>query len=248
MIIRSKILGVLVLGVLFVGIFGAGLLGLWQTKSDRTPARIRSGEGAGAYNPADIRGSYAFGEISELFNIPLEVLAQAFRLPADADPATFKNKDLEVLYADIGEDVEIGTDSVRLFVAYYTGLPYKSGEGAYLPEPAVNILKTHADLTLEQIAYLDAHTVELGEVVEAPSSQGDTGGSEEHGEEAGMVRGKTIFADLLDWGLSEDQIEAIIGNEIPSNLMLVRDYCTQNGLSFGQVKAELQAALDQLGE
>ena len=249
MIIRSKTLAVIVLVVLFAGIFGAASLGYWQTKGNRTPARIRGGHGAGAYNPADIRGSYSFGEISELFDIPLDELARAFNLPAEVDPATFQNKDLEVLYADLAEDdLEIGTDSVRLFVAIYKGLPYVPGEDTSLPKAAVEILKTQADLTPEQSATLDALSIELGNALELPTSPGGAGEGEEHDDADGMVRGKTTFADLLDWGLTEDQVEAIIGGEMPNRLMLVRDYCTQNGLSFGQVKAALQAAVDQLGE
>jgi hypothetical protein len=38
-----------------------------------------------------------------------------------------------------------------------------------------------------------------------------------------------------------EQIEAIVGGEISNPLMPVYDYCAENGLSFGQIKTELQA-------
>ena len=46
----------------------------------------------------------------------------AFRFPADVDPAAYPVKKLETQFADSG--YEIGTESVRLFVALYKGLPY----------------------------------------------------------------------------------------------------------------------------
>ncbi len=43
-----------------------------------------------------------------------------------------------------------------------------------------------------------------------------------------------------------EKIEALIGGEIPNRLMLVRDYCIENGLSFGKIKMELQVEADKL--
>ncbi len=65
-------------------------------------------------------------------------------------------------------------------------------------------------------------------------------------QDAMLVAGKTAFADLLDWGVPVEQIEAIIGGEIPTRLMLVYDYCAENGRSFGGIKAALQAEVDSL--
>jgi len=120
------------------GIFSAAWLGLWQTESDKTPIRYKEGEAVGEYNPADIRGSYSFGEISELFDVPLDMLARAFRIPDDVESSEFKNKDLETLYEGLSEYGEIGTASVRLFVAYYKGLPYSPDEDTYLLKPGGN--------------------------------------------------------------------------------------------------------------
>ena len=170
--IRSKTLGVIIAIVIFGGIMGASALGLWKTVSVRNPARLQLSEsvgeiagesaGTGAYNPADIRGNHRFSEISEMFDIPLETLSRAFALPADVDPATFRNQDFDSIYPEFGGEQEIGNGSMKWFVALYTGLPFEledDEEDTYLLRPAVDILKSQADLTAEQIAYLDAHTI-----------------------------------------------------------------------------------------
>ena len=269
--IRSKTLGVIVAIVIFGGIVGASALGLWKTESVRNPARLQLSEsigetagenvGTGAYDPAGIRGNNRFGEISEMFDIPLETLSRAFALPADVDPATFKNQDFDSIYPEFEGEQEIGNGSMKWFVALYTGLPFEledDEEATYLLRPAVDILKSHADLTAEQIAYLDAYTIEIeveSEAVENSLPEDEPQTSEESEGEAEnverkqdemVVAGKTNFADLLNWGVPVEQIEAILGGEIPNRLMLVYDYCTENGLSFGKIKTELQAEVDKL--
>ena len=61
-----------------------------------------------------------------------------------------------------------------------------------------------------------------------------------------IIAGQTNFADLLDWEVPVERIEAVIGGEVPNRLMLVRDYCTENALSFGGIKTSLQAEVDKL--
>lgn len=147
--------------VLFVvaGILGSMALGWWQTESDKVPQRLEtaaaSGE-AGAYDPADIRGSYTLGEISSFFEIPVEELASAFVI-GQGDAAAFKVKELETIYTDPAS--EVGTSSIRLFVAWYRGLPYELKEDSFLPAPATQILREKAQLTLEQEEYLETHTL-----------------------------------------------------------------------------------------
>lgn len=57
--------------------------------------------------------------------------------------------------------MEIGTNSVRLFVALYKSLPFELSDTTYLPASAVVMLKEKAKLTQEQITFLDAHSVTL---------------------------------------------------------------------------------------
>ena len=109
-----------------VGIGITMATGLWQTESNKipralpTPAVVTASDYSGSttvqYDPADIRGSYKFGEVSNLYGIPLEVLAQAFGIPQD-DVEAFQVKGLEALYPDA--ENEIGTASVRLFTACF---------------------------------------------------------------------------------------------------------------------------------
>ena len=267
--IHSKTLGTIIAIVIFGGILGASAMGLWKTESVRNPNSVQRNESIGEaarediitgdYYPADIRGNHRFGEISEMFNIPLEILVQAFALPADVDPANFNNQDFESIYPEFEGEQEIGNGSVKWFVALYTGLPFEfedDEENTYLLRPAVDILKNHADLTAEQIAYLDAYTIEIEiEQAEYNSSEDDPQTSDEADsdreeseskQDEMNVAGKTTFADLLDWGVSVEKIETIIGGDIPNHLMLVYDYCAENGLPFGQIKAKLQVEVDTL--
>jgi hypothetical protein len=146
-----------------VGVAITMATGLWQTESNKTPRTLKpkDGETANAqgsgtvYDPADIRGSYTFGEVSTLFGVPLTDIAEAFGLDMDA-AAAFQVKALESLAPS--DEVELGTASFRLFVAYYLGLPYAPSETVYLPESAAAVLLRGGKLTAERQAYLDGHT------------------------------------------------------------------------------------------
>ncbi|SKC59158.1 hypothetical protein [Maledivibacter halophilus] len=157
--IKSTFLCVTIIVIIFGGIFISSALNIWKTTASKIPEKITEGDFTGSYDPADIRGSYSFNDISKTFNIPLENLKEAFGLPDDIDPSTFKNKDLKELYEDLEEEIEIGNSSVKLFVSLYTGLPYDMDEEVYLPQKAVDILKNRNSLSKEQIEYLDNHTV-----------------------------------------------------------------------------------------
>ena len=183
--INNWLMGLLVLVLIFGGIGGSIAFNLWNTEGggsgqgsgdSRVPVTFKVGEFAGEYNPADIRGSYSFGHISELWEIPLTELGTAFGLGAIENLADFRCGDLEAAYSSLEEDVEIGTDSVRVFVALYTGLPYLLSDTTYLPQPAVDILKAKAKLVEEQIVFLDSHSVDItgiqiGVSVTSPKSQ-----------------------------------------------------------------------------
>ena len=149
--------------LVLAGILGSWVLGWWQTESEKIPQRLETLSAAGeeaAYDPADIRGSYTLEEISTLFEIPLEELAAAFAVD-QGSAAGFKVKDLETIYTD--PDSEVGTSSMRLFVAWYKGLPYELKEDSFLPAPAAVLLREKAALSEEQLAYLDSHTLPMAE-------------------------------------------------------------------------------------
>jgi hypothetical protein len=160
MTLTSKPLAVILFVVLFGGIAFSSVMGWWTTESTKVPVTFAEGEFAGQSNPADIRGSYTFGDIAKSFDVTPEVLAQAFGVTAD-DPSAFAVKELEAIYLDSG--FEIGTASVRLFVAFYMGLPFDiTDQEIYLPQAATDILLANGNLTQEQIAYLEQFTVTTG--------------------------------------------------------------------------------------
>jgi hypothetical protein len=244
--LESKPLAVIILVVLFGGITLSSALGWWQTESSKQAAVFSEGEFAGRPNPADIRGSYTFGDVERNFGVPSATLAQAFGVNPESDPAVFQLKELESIYAD--QAFEIGTASVRLFVALHTGLPYDLSEDVYLPKPAVNLLKSLGTLTDEQSAYLDAHAVAIGSPTETSPGGGSGIPSEDHDEydpSEHVLKGKTTFQELLDWGVPQEAIEEIIGGPMPNPLTVVKTHCDAQGFYFGDIKAALQAEIDK---
>jgi len=154
--IKPQIAILLALIIFAAGIMITSMTGLWTTISTKTPDKLEDIQYDGAYDPEDIRGSYTFFEISELYEIPLDELSEAFGV--DVEKAKeFKCKDLETIYEDL--EFEIGTASVKMFAAYYLGLPYEASEETYLTEVAVEILIEKGNITQEQLDYLESHTV-----------------------------------------------------------------------------------------
>ena len=159
--VKSYAVALTVLVVIFGSVAITSYLGQWKTTTDKVPAKYTTGEVAGEYNPADIRGSYTFSQIQDAFGIPVDELAIAFGIK-DRDNAAFQVKELETIYAPlVAQNKEVGTDSVRIFVALYKGLPITLTDTTYLPRPAVEILKSKANLNQEQQEYLNSHTVEV---------------------------------------------------------------------------------------
>lgn len=155
--LNSKKIAVFTVGILLIGIFSASWLGLWSTTNKKTPTTYESGVAAGTYKAEDIKGSYTFDEVANLYGIDPEVLREAFAVPKETNLKSFKSKDIEVMYASSGQ--EIGNGSLKAFVALYKGLPLEL-EDSFLPEPAVKlILENNKTLTEEQKAYLASHTV-----------------------------------------------------------------------------------------
>ena len=241
--ISSKPLAFIVFVIIFGGIGLSSALGFWQTTSTKEPATYTEGEFAGQANPADIRGSYTFGDIANSFDVTPEILAQAFQVTSN-DLAAFAVKNLETMYADSG--YEIGAQSVRLFVAYYLGLPFETtGLEIYMPKSATDILLAKNGLTFEQIMYLETYTVDV-----KPASTIDTStplgtGSEviPTPEAVPTVKGKTTFGELVQWGVPQAAIEQIIRAPMPDPAMTVRDYATAKGLDFETLKTNLQKAV-----
>lgn len=124
--------------IVLAGIVFTSISGLWVTQSTKVPDKLKQSEYSQKNDPADIRGSYTFSEISKLFNVPVEDLASAFLVKED-NAGEFKCKDLEKIFVDAPN--EIGTGSVRMFVAFYQGLPYDLSGNTYVPARAAELLK-----------------------------------------------------------------------------------------------------------
>ena len=255
--ITIAVLAILISAILFGGI--ALLIGgdIWSTTSEKQPATYNSGDNEGTYNPADIRGSYTFAEVSDLFKIDLNVLYNAFNIAEGTDGTQIQTKDMETVY---GAETGIGNESVQVFVALYKGLPIDLGD-TILPEAAVNILLEKGNLTEEEETYILAHSVAIDETAATNSatasqqndaepsqpkeSSNESDAKESDGtEEEQLVKGSTTFQQVLDAGITKQQIEAIIGSELPQTNQTVKDYCNAVGLTFSEIKDQLNALVE----
>ena len=255
--INSKTLAVLVVTILFGGILISSSLGWWQTESSKVAATFTEGEFAGQANPADIRGSYTFGDVEKNFGIPASIMAQAFNV--SGDPAAFQTKSLEGTATESG--VEIGTASVRLFVAFYKNMPFDLSTDIYLPEAAAALVKQQK-LTAEQSAYLETHTAKLAAAgaattpavaataapAAAPATDSTPKAESTSAAESTdrLIKGKTTFSEILGWGVSQASIETVLGKPMPTDpASSVKDFCTANSLDFEVIKPALQAEVDK---
>lgn len=242
--LKSNVLGITILLVIFGGILVTSSLNMWSTTSSKIPETYKTGEFAGKYDPADIRGSYTFEDIKHSFNIPVDVLAKAFGVEDSEDVKSFQVKNLESLYEDLAnEGKEIGSGSVRLFVGLYLGLPVELDENVFLLKPAVDILLEQKTLKNDQIEFIKRQMVDLGNINNKIEKTEEKVSVDEHEEEM-AVKGKTTFDEAMNWGLSKEVIEETIGGEIPARGMTIRDYCSQNGIEFSSVKEKLNELLE----
>lgn len=237
--IKSPVIAVIILAVIFGGISIASALDFWSTTSNKTPVRFKDGAYVGQYNPEDIRGSYTLADVARLFEIDEQTLLAAFGLPENTDPSLFRTSALEEVYASTGAD--IGNGSVQLFVALYKNLPITL-DGTALPQSAVDVILTaNPNLTAEQISYLADNTVSM--TPEENPSETDQTGETSHGESENLINGQTTFQQLLDKGLTRDQIESVLGTKMPPTNQTVKDFCLNEGLTFSTVKAKLAELL-----
>jgi hypothetical protein len=237
--INQKILSISLIVIVFGTIFTTNSLGLWKTTNSKIPATFQSGEFKGQYNPADIRGSYSFGEISNLYNVPIEDLATAFGLEDEKSFADFKCKDLEATYVLAkAQDKEVGTDSVKIFVALYKGLPVTLTDTSYFPKTVTDVLIKQGKMTPQQTDYINSHLVDI----EKAAKSIEENSSEEN---ASFIKGKTTFKEVLAIGVKKEDIEKAINTNIEDTSAVIKDFCTQKELKFSEVKTDIQKIIDQ---
>lgn len=157
------VIAISVVIIIFAGIWVSNVLGFWETSGSKGPRQFENGEFTGLNDLGDIRGSYTFGNIEDSFNIDSVLLAQAFGFESD-NPSSIRLNELESFYEGLGFPVEIGTSSVKYFVALYAGLSIDEPEG--LTIAAVNILKDYEKIT--ETLYIDLMlvTVDLNGIYE----------------------------------------------------------------------------------
>jgi hypothetical protein len=242
MTMQAKGLAISTAVIFVAGIALSMAFNLWRTESTKTPVSIRSGEFAGEYDPADIRGSYTFGDIAGHFDVSVETLAEAFVVTGLEDLATYRISWLEETYAELADGGEIGTDSVRLFVALYTGLPHTPEETTRLPAPAASLLRDR----LDDDAYTELRkvTVPVGDLKLSSGVAVGAEAAEHSSSDDRSIRGKTTFDDLLSWGLTKEEIESILERTMGARSATVRDFLGELGLEFSTYRTKLQELID----
>jgi hypothetical protein len=151
--IRAYGLAIFLIVFVFGGITVSDQLGWWQTTSQKVPVTIDNGDFAGQADPMDIRGSYLFTEIENNFDVPLADLASAFQL-SESQAASFKAKDLESIDFATPEK-DIGTGSIRTFVAFYIGMSPDQITVSDLPASAVMVLLENGKVSESTREYLN---------------------------------------------------------------------------------------------
>jgi len=187
MIVNQAVLAIVIMTIFFGSVGVGKITGTWQTMGRRTPLAFSSGSIAGINDPADIRGSWTFGEISNLYDIPLKDLGKAFALKDEKQMGNFLCKDLESLYVEYSKQgKDVGTHTVRVFVAWYKGLPIDE-RNAYFPDTVKEVLNTKGSLTNAQKALLSSRLVPAVIVTNIPEPVRRGGG---HGPGSGQGTGQ----------------------------------------------------------
>ena len=60
------------------------------------------------------------------------------------------------------------------------------------------------------------------------------------------ITGRTTFQEVMDWGVSQEAIEQIIGIDLPAPAIIIKDFTVSQNLEFSSIKTLLQSELDQL--
>lgn len=207
-----------IFGVLVISVFFGVILGFQSTGIWSTSGKVNaSGEAVQplAADPASIKGWMTLDQIAMTYQVPLEELLAKFSLPADTPPTT-AIKDLE---SDTFE-----TEGLR----------------SWLQERIDQGVDTSIDMPVS----VTPTPIKTEPPVIAPTS---TQAAEQSTHEPAIntVTGKTTFQDLIDWGVSIEAIETILGDTLPEPSMIVKDYVSAKGLEFSSVKTLLQTEVDK---
>jgi hypothetical protein len=255
---RITHLHVLIIVIIIIGggILGTTQIGLFDTSRSIQPSKLD--ESTNDYNVADIRGSFTLTEIEQYYQVPSGAIIEAFSLDKEISPTTFQLKDLKEIYQLVeieGEMYEVETDTVKVFVSLYSGIPYVSEETTHLPKQAVEYLINEDKLTEEGQNYWINHTFDLlpikQEITDTPvEEEADSDyqeikpPTEEISNEPIRIVGKATIAEILAMGIDEETFQEITGLVIPEDRDInIRDYASSFGIDFGEIKGELETFL-----
>jgi hypothetical protein len=267
---RSRHLALVIPLVVIAGIGVGVAIGAWQTGPTKEPARFASGDFAGKANPADIRGSYTLADVAAAFPaVTVTELAEAFGAPPSG-AATFQVKSLESGADAAASGLFVGTDSMRLYVAVASGLPYAAAATTGLPRAAVALLEARGGLDPAALADARARIIpdakaaspngtpaaspaqpnatsaQAASPAQPAASATPTGGqtTQSTAAAAPAIKGKTTFKDLADWGVTKEMLRALLGDEGGVPEQTIKDYATASGKDFETLRTSLQKLLD----
>lgn len=217
--ISPTLFGILVL-VIFLGtILGFQAAGVWSVSG-----KTKDGQAVqpSAEDVETIKGWMTLDQISTAYNVPLAELLAQFSLPADT-PASTAIKDLE---SDTFSAEELRT---------WLQERMQNTSPEVEETPQFQATPTPVSIAVEALPT----PLPVVDITPTPLPT-------DHTAPENKITGKTTFQDLLDWGLSVEAIQAIIGGELPVASMLIKDYVTQQGMEFAPIKTALQAEVDAL--
>jgi hypothetical protein len=248
MTIRARTAAIISIVAILGGILVLDVTGLWITEGTKVPTKIASGEFAGLADPASIKGSFSLEDIEKNFSVPAETLASAYALDTvSVEASSYQAKSIEERFEGLeGLTGDIGTDSVRFFVALYLGIPYEPEENTMLPSTATDILLAEGNISVEEFEALSGRVFAMGSIAPAmvvTSNNENPAAS----STTTFIKGNTTFGNLLEWGLTETEIEEVLGMPMATKTTVLKDFLAEKGIEFSTYKSELQALLDAKG-
>jgi hypothetical protein len=210
---------VAVLTVFFGIILGFQAAGVWSTSGKITAGGDPVQPSAADVN--SIKGWMTLEQIATAYNVPLADILSQFELPGDTPPTTA----ISSLESDL-----FSVTNLR------TWLQNRSQPPEMSPTPEANAGQMAAAAPAESATMTLTTLATSTAVIQAPTQKVAP---------EKTITGKTTFQEVLDWGVPQETIEAVIGGAIPPGSTVIKDYVTSKGLAFTTTKAQLQVEVDK---
>jgi hypothetical protein len=219
--VHPIVFSVLVISIFLGVIVGFQSAGVWSV-SGKVSTEGKAIQPSSA-DPNTLKGWMTLEQVVATYNVPLEVLISHFNLPAATAPTT-AIKDLESETFDTTALKEWLLE--RMNAGSAPGIEAEPTISPALKETAT----AQPDSELNQLP-----ATNILESTQVPT---------EHAAPVRTVTGKTTIQDLLDWGVSIEAIQNILGGDRPTNTSVIKDIVASKGLDFPTIKAKLQAEID----